>query len=76
MVESIWWRDGYPERYDRNKYCTVSEGWLVLATEEAYTQLVQNSDQLSRGGLVRRQLGFAGSEGLNSAKEDLPVFPL
>jgi len=76
MVESIWWRDGYPERYDRNKYCAVSEGWLVLATEEAYAQLVQNSDQLSRGGLVRRQLGFAGSEGMNSAKEDLPVVTL
>jgi len=70
-VESVWWRDGNPDRYDRNKHCAVSEGWLVLASREAYSQIVQKSGHLRRGGLARRKLGFAGSEGMNSALENL-----
>jgi len=72
-VESVWWRDGNPDRYDRNKHCAVSEGWLVLASREAYSQIVQKSGHLKRGGLVRRKLGIAGSEGMDSAFENLAI---
>jgi hypothetical protein len=73
VVESVWWRDGYPERYDRNKYCVASEGWLVLASRKAYAQIVEASGRVDRGGLVRRRLGFAGSEGMDSAFKSLSV---
>ena len=72
-VESVWWRDGSLNRYDRLKDCQVGEGWLVLATEDAYARLVGRTLNLNRGGLVRRRRGFAASEGFNYSKALLPL---
>ncbi len=62
-VESMWWRDGSLDRYDRHHSCSVGEGWLVLATESAYSRLIRWTPRLSRGGLVCRRKGHHGSEG-------------
>jgi hypothetical protein len=64
VVESIWWQDGPLHQYaTRYLNCEVGSGWLVLVTEQGFKEIKQFAGQLSRGGLVRRQLGFYGRDG-------------
>lgn len=62
-VESVWWRDGSLNRYDRHQDCSVGEGWIVVAAESIYRSFVDRAPSISRGGLVRRRIGFAGIGG-------------
>jgi len=72
-VESIWWKDGSLERYDPRQYCKIGEGWLVLATEDAYKCLVEYASQVARGGLVRRTKGWTASGGSRYLRTLLPL---
>jgi hypothetical protein len=64
VVESIWWHDGPLHQYSaRYLNCEVGSGWQVLVTEQGFEEIKQFGGQLSRGGLVRRQLGFYGRDG-------------
>lgn len=64
VVESIWWHDGPSSQYStRYLNCEVGSGWLVVITEQGFKEVKQFAGQLSRGGLVRRQLGFYGRDG-------------
>jgi len=62
-VESIWWTDGNINRHEESEYCSSGEGWIVLASYEAYKMISEKSKHINRGGLVRRRAGFAGNKG-------------
>ena len=72
-VESIWWRDGSLQRYDPRQYCKIGEGWLVLATEDAYKCLVEYASQVNRGGTARRTKGWTASGDSRYLRTPLPL---
>ncbi|MEO0769147.1 MAG: hypothetical protein AAFY72_06880, partial [Cyanobacteria bacterium J06649_4] len=72
-VESVWWRDGSLQRYDPRQYCRVGEGWLVLATKDAYKCLIEYASLVTRGGSVRRTKGWIASGGSKHTRTLLPL---
>lgn len=61
VVESIFWQDGNPESANRYDHVEVGYGWLVLITEEGYQEIRRRYGVISRGGVIRRSLGWIGS---------------
>jgi hypothetical protein len=59
-AESVWWTDGEPTWHDRIGRVTVGEGWAVLLSPAAYDEVHAWAPRLTRGGLVRRQVGWYG----------------
>ena len=57
MVESIWWTNGLPTlRTLGSDKEAVSEGWVVLATQEALDALRSHFGSLFRVSLVHREI--------------------
>jgi len=67
VAESLWWADGPVESNNPFLFTEVGTGWLVLMTERGFDELLQWSPEISRGGQVRRRLGWHGSEGADLA---------
>ncbi len=61
VIESIFWQDGNPESANRYDHVEVGYGWLVLITEEGYQEIRRRYGVISRGGVIRRSLGWIGS---------------
>jgi hypothetical protein len=58
MVESVWWIDGIFNQYNSSyKDNEVGEGWLVLASQEAWSQIVDYYKFLKQVVFVSRQYG-------------------
>jgi hypothetical protein len=55
MVESCWWLDGPFDRSSGSLDNEVGEGWLVLATQEAFEQLIRAYPSLVRHVWMERQ---------------------
>ncbi|MDF5717509.1 MAG: hypothetical protein PUP93_27500 [Rhizonema sp. NSF051] len=54
MVESVWWIDGIFNQ-NNSSHDEVGEGWLVLASEEAWSQIASYYQLLKQIVLVSRQ---------------------
>lgn len=61
VAESIFWQDGNPESANRHDHVEVGYGWLVLISEEGYQAIRRRYGVVSRGGIIRRSLGWIGS---------------
>ncbi len=57
-AESIWWEDGSMERWMRLDHPEIGSGWLVVITQAGFEELTQQFNQLNRGGMIRRSLGW------------------
>jgi hypothetical protein len=54
-VESIWWQDGNPSHSPPELRSEVGEGWLVLITERALSQVIRTYGPLTRSMYVARE---------------------
>ena len=61
VAESMFWQDGNPESANRYDRVEVGYGWLVLITEKGYQEIRRRYGVISRGGVIRRSLGWMGS---------------
>lgn len=59
-VETVWWTDGFVERYDTRTRDIVGEGWAVLASPSAAREFRDRNRRLTRWGAAKRQFGFSG----------------
>ena len=55
MVESVWWIDGIFNQYNLSNTDEVGEGWLVLASQEAWSQISSYYQFLKQIIFVSRQ---------------------
>lgn len=67
VVESVWWSDGPLHQSNEHLHVEVGSGWLVLMTESGFTEVLKWVRHLSRGGVVRRSLGWHGDAGRHCA---------
>ncbi|MDY7076577.1 MAG: ATP-binding protein [Chloroflexota bacterium] len=67
VVESVWWSDGPLHQSNEHLHVEVGSGWLVLMTESGFTEVLKWARHLSRGGVVRRSLGWHGDAGQRHA---------
>lgn len=67
VAESLWWSDGPLQHFSEHMHVEVGGGWLVLVTRSGFEQVKAWTTDLSRGGVVRRNLGWYGSLGRNQA---------
>jgi hypothetical protein len=67
VVESVWWQDGAFDSFSLYDRVEVGNGWLVLITEEGYQEIQQRFTTFTRGGVIRRNLGWLGKTGQGSA---------
>jgi hypothetical protein len=72
-AESVWWRDGSLTHLSTLLHTEVGSGWLVLVTRRAFDDLEERLRPLSRGGFVRRALGWLGVDGRSQALDILPL---
>lgn len=68
VAESLWWSDGPLEHFSEHLHVEVGGGWLVLVTKSGFEEIKTWTTALSRGGVVRRSLGWCGSLGRNHAQ--------
>jgi nucleoside phosphorylase len=61
VVETIFWQDGNFDSFCRYDHVEVGYGWVVLITEEAYQDLRKGLGAISRGVVIKRDLGWLGS---------------
>jgi hypothetical protein len=54
-VESVWWQDSNPSHSPPEFRSEVGEGWLVLATERALSEISDVFGPLKRSVFVRRE---------------------
>lgn len=62
VVESMFWQDGPVQLFSRYEHVEVGSGWLVLITKEGFHSLRQRVRTLHRGGVIKRQLGWLGTD--------------
>jgi hypothetical protein len=62
VVKSMYWQDGHPDTVSRLAHEEVGHGWIVLITSSGYQELGRRYGVISRGGFVRRSLGWLGEE--------------
>jgi hypothetical protein len=60
VVESVWWSDGPLHQTSERLHVEVGSGWLVLMTEQGFREVRGWARYMSRGGIVRRRLGWHG----------------
>ena len=63
MVRSLWWSDGIVHQL--MEFWTngeVAEGWLVLASDSAISQLQQVFGPLKRIGSLTREIALEGTD--------------
>jgi hypothetical protein len=72
MVESVWWIDGIFNQYNLSNTDEVGEGWLVLASQEAWGQIVSYCQFLKQIVFVSRQCG----EQQKSALREITLEPV
>ena len=63
VVESLWWADGPEHSYNSFLHVEVGGGWLVVMTEEGFEEVSRRMGQACRGGMVRRRIGWNGTDG-------------
>lgn len=57
LVRTLWWNEGLSEgSLSFNRDSELGEGWLVLGSDQAISQLARNVGQLKRVGLVFREV--------------------
>jgi hypothetical protein len=54
-VESVWWQDSNPSHSPPELRSEVGEGWLVLVTERALSQIARTYGPLTRSVYVARE---------------------
>ncbi|MBD3335964.1 MAG: hypothetical protein GF355_10660 [Candidatus Eisenbacteria bacterium] len=67
VVKSVWWRDGNLHCYSEHFHVEVGSGWLVLINQSGLEDVMIRAGCLSRGGVVRRSLGWHGDAGRGQA---------
>ena len=68
MVESIWWTNGLPNLHSVGSQSEeASEGWVVVATQEAYSVLMNNLGPMFKMSLVSREIREEGKRIMRSA---------
>jgi hypothetical protein len=55
MVESIWWKDGPMGWHGSHDHDETGEGWLVVASQEAFSQIRHQYPLLKRQLMVERE---------------------
>jgi hypothetical protein len=76
-VESVWWQDSNPNHSSLEIRSEVGEGWLVLATKRAFSQISEAVGPLKRSVLVTRQrTEESGEKPIAEARSDTDVSPL
>ena len=55
MVESIWWKDGPMGWHSSHDHDETGEGWLVVASQEAFSQIRNQYPFLKRQVMVERE---------------------
>ncbi len=55
MVESIWWKDGPMGWHSSHDHDETGEGWLVVAGQEAFSQIRNQYPFLKRQVMVERE---------------------
>jgi hypothetical protein len=55
MVESVWWKDGPVGLYDSYSHDECGEGWIVVANQEAITQISSYQPFMKRQVMVERE---------------------
>ena len=73
VVKSVYWQDGHPDSVSRLSHEEVGYGWVVLITSSGYQKISRRYGVISRGGFVRRSLGWLGEELRISAHSALDV---
>ena len=68
MVESIWWANGLPKLHSIGSGSEeASEGWVVVATQEAYAALRNQIGSMFKASLVSREIRDEGKRIVKSA---------
>ena len=68
MVESIWWANGFPKLHSIGSESEeASEGWIVVATQEAYAVLRNKFGAMFKASLVSREIRDASERLMESA---------
>ena len=68
MVESIWWANGLPKLHSLGIGLEeASEGWVVVATQEAYMSLINNLGPMFKASVVSREIRDEGKRIMRSA---------
>jgi hypothetical protein len=70
MVQSLWWQDGSIHRHNRFPGDVCAEGWLVLATTQAYEIIQEDFVPIIRAMSVIRTNSKGG---YNATCQQLPV---
>ena len=60
MVETIWWTDGAMEHHPPSMNDEVAEGWLLVASSDAYEAIARESPALTRIARVERSFTLEG----------------
>jgi len=68
VAESLWWNDGPLQHFSEHLHVEVGGGWLVLVTRSGFEEISKWTAELSRGGVVWRNLGWCGDLGRNHAQ--------
>lgn len=71
-VESVWWQDSNPSHSPPELRSEVGEGWLVLATNRALSQITRTYGPLTRSVYVARER-TEGQEGTLTATADREI---
>lgn len=56
MVETIWWTDGTTQHYPPSMEDEVAEGWLVVASSDAYEAITRECPALTRISRIERSV--------------------
>lgn len=70
MVESLWWQDGPVSAQPTRTRDIIGEGWLVLATKPALTQISDQYEQAIVWRLVKRSIKEPYQQGYEEAFSD------
>lgn len=68
-VESIWWQDSNPNHSPPELRSEVGEGWLVLATKRALSQITRTYGPMTRSVFVTRERNEEREGTLTAAAE-------
>ena len=60
MVETIWWTDGAMQHHPPSMDDEVAEGWLLVASPDAYEVIVREIPTLTRITRVERSFTLEG----------------
>lgn len=68
MVESIWWANGLPKLHSVGSASEeTSEGWFIVATQEALITLMNNLGPMFKVSLVSREIRDGGKRIMRSS---------